>query len=275
MKKKIIVITGPTAVGKTDEAIGLAQRLSCPIISADSRQVYRELNIGVARPDQAQLAAAEHHFIGHVSIHENYNAGRFAEEGRHLVNQLFDTHQNLIICGGTGLYIQALLNGLDPLPGRDEALRGQLAFLLETEGIEALQNELRNIDRAKFDSIDIQNPQRLIRAIEIARMPTPERSGLPDFRHEFSTEFIKMECEREMLYDRINRRVDQMIEAGLEQEVRGLSAYRSLNALRTVGYDEWWDYFDGLVPLEQVVMKIKQHTRNYAKRQLTWIRHRF
>ncbi len=274
MPKKIIVITGPTAVGKTDEAIRLAQELSCPILSADSRQVYKELNIGVARPSEEQLAAVQHYFIGHVSIHAPYNAGRYAEEGRQLVNKLFEKHEHLVVCGGTGLYIQALLKGLDPLPGRNDELRAELGLMLEEQGIEALQQELKELNIHKYNTIDLQNPQRLIRAIEIGKTPFQVQPSLPDFKYLFETEIIKMDCERDILYERINRRVDQMVEAGLEEEVRGLSAHRHLNALQSVGYNEWWPYFEGLASKEEVTDKIKQHSRNYAKRQMTWIRHR-
>jgi tRNA dimethylallyltransferase len=274
MSRKITVITGPTAVGKTDKAISLAKELSCPILSADSRQVYRELNIGVARPDEEQLAAAQHYLIAHVSIHEPYNAGRYAEEGRHLINELFEIHENLIICGGTGLYINALLNGLDPLPGRNEPLRAELETLLKEHGIEALQKELETLNPGRHGSIDLQNPQRLIRAIEIESSPAHEQSPLPCFRYSFETEIINMDCGREELYERINRRVDRMIETGLEQEVRNLSEFRHLNALQSVGYSEWWPYFDGQAGIDEVTDKIKQHSRNYAKRQMTWFRNK-
>jgi tRNA dimethylallyltransferase len=273
MPKKIHVITGPTAVGKTDTAIQLAIELGCPIISADSRQVYKELDIGVARPDAAQLAAATHYLIAHTSIHEPYNAGIYAREGRELINTLFEQYDHLIVCGGTGLYIRALLHGLDPLPGRNEALRAELALMMETKGIEALQAELRSMDPDRYLSIDIQNPQRLIRAIEILRTPMDIGPGLPDIRHEFETETKVMLCERDILYDRINRRVDMMVEAGLEDEANKLSAFRHLDALQTVGYSEWWPYFDGMIKKTKVIEKIKQHSRNYAKRQMTWMRH--
>ncbi len=275
MSKKIIVVTGPTAVGKTDEAIRLAKELSCPILSADSRQVYRELNIGVARPSEEQLSQATHYFIAHVSIHEPYNAGKYAEEGRKLINSLFDTHDHLIVCGGTGLYIKALLEGLDPMPERNPVLRAELELMLGQQGIKALQEELRSLDERRFSSIDIQNPQRLIRAIEIARGADPSGSMLPAFRHDFVTRFVRMETDREQLYERINSRVDQMVDAGLEREVRELGDLRELNALQTVGYSEWWPYFDGHISMEEVISKIKQHTRNYAKRQMTWIRNQF
>jgi tRNA dimethylallyltransferase len=274
MPKKIFVITGPTAIGKTDEAIRMATHFSCPIISADSRQVYKELNIGVARPDPGQLAAAEHFLIAHTSIHQPYNAGIYAKEARLLVNELFDTYQHLIVCGGTGLYIQALLKGLDPLPARNEALRAELELLMQEGGLTALQHKLRELDAQKHATIDLQNPQRLIRAIEIATSPAPETSDLPDFSHAFETEIIPMEMDRDRLYDRINRRVDLMIEAGLEQEAEHLRPWRHLNALQTVGYNEWWPYFDGETSKTEVIDKIRQHSRNYAKRQMTWMRHR-
>ncbi|MDI1233976.1 MAG: tRNA (adenosine(37)-N6)-dimethylallyltransferase MiaA [bacterium] len=272
--KKLIVITGPTAVGKTAHAIGLALLNKSPIISADSRQVYSELGIGVAKPDAEQLAKVKHYFIDHVSIHDHYNAGRYAKEARELINQLFLTHDTLIICGGTGLYINALINGLDILPDRNDALREELQTIYNSEGLLGLQFQLKNLNPSKYESMDIQNPQRLIRAIEIEKSEAPAASNLPNFEQTFETEYIQLEMSREILYTRINQRVDQMIAAGLEAEAKAMEHLQHLNALQTVGYSEWWPYFRGEVTREQVIDKIKQHTRNYAKRQLTWFRHK-
>lgn len=272
--KKLIVVTGPTAVGKTAHAIELAKQYESPVISADSRQVYKELGIGVAKPDSEQLAAVQHYFIDHVSIHENYNAGRYAKEGRELINELFKTHHTLIICGGTGLYINALLKGLDTLPDRNEDLRKELQSIYESEGLVGLQFLLKNLNAKKYESIDIQNPQRLMRAIEIEKSPAPLQSNLPDFKHPFETQFIHLELPRELLYQRINQRVDEMVANGLESEAKALENLQHLNALQTVGYSEWWPYFRGEVKRDEVIEKIKQHTRNYAKRQLTWFRHK-
>ncbi len=271
--KKLIVVTGPTAVGKTAHAIKLALQFRSPVISADSRQVYKELGIGVAKPDTEQLATVNHYFIDHVSIHDNYNAGRYAKEGRELINELFLTNDTLILCGGTGLYINALLNGLDPLPDRNEILRAELQTIYEKEGLMSLQLRLKNLNASKFESMDINNPQRLMRAIEIEQSPRPEQSYLPAFEHAFETEYVHLNMPREVLYERINQRVDSMVANGLEAEAKGLEHLQHLNALQTVGYSEWWPYFRGEVKRDEVIEKIKQHTRNYAKRQLTWFRH--
>jgi len=274
MSRKLFVITGPTAAGKTDEATRLAQELACPILSADSRQVYKELNIGVARPTEEQLATVQHYFIAHISIHEPYNAGRYAMEGRHLINALFEQHEHLVICGGTGLYIQALLQGLDRLPGRNDELRAELDKKLAERGIESLQAELKSLDIERYQLIDIQNPQRLIRAIEILKTPLGDEPELPGFKHHFETEIIKILPDREVLYQRINQRVHQMMKDGLEEEAKNLAAFKNLNALQSVGYNEWWPYFRGECTKAEVMDKIQQHTRNYAKRQMTWIRHK-
>lgn len=273
ISKKLIVVTGPTAVGKTAHAITLALEHACPILSADSRQVYKELGIGVAKPDAEQLATVQHYFIDHVSIHENYNAGRYAKEARELINTLFQTHNTIVICGGTGLYINALLNGLDSLPDRNETLRAELQNLYATEGLAGLQMRLKNLNEERFASIDQHNPQRLIRAIEIEASPRPAQSNLPAFAQAFETKFVHLELPRAELYERINQRVDAMVAAGLESEAKALEPLQHLNALQTVGYSEWWPYFRGEIKREEAIEKIKQHTRNYAKRQLTWFRH--
>lgn len=273
--KKLIVVCGPTAVGKTEKAISLAQKHNTCIISADSRQVYRELDIGVARPSPAELKAAEHHFIACVSIKEEYNAGTYAKEARILINSLFDKQDTLIICGGTGLYIRAVLKGLDPLPPKNEILRTELNAALKENGLEALQKKLLESDAERYYKTDISNPQRLIRAIEIASAETPVKSDIPEFTHPFETEIMLIETGREHLYERINKRVDKMISSGLENEARNLYEYRHLNALQSVGYSEWWPYFEGESDKDTVIEKIKQHSRNYAKRQMTWFRNQF
>ncbi len=269
------MVCGPTAVGKTDKAISLAQKHNTCIISADSRQVYKELDIGVARPSPAELKAAEHHFIACVSIQEEYNAGIYAKEARNLINSLFDEQDTLILCGGTGLYIRAVLNGLDPLPPKNEILRTELNAVLNKNGLEALQKKLLETDPERYYKTDINNPQRLIRAIEIASSTTPVKSDIPDFNHQFETEIMLIETEREHLYERINKRVDRMLIDGLENEARNLYEYRHLNALQSVGYSEWWPYFEGETDKDSVIEKIKQHSRNYAKRQITWFRNQF
>lgn len=264
---------GPTAVGKTDKAIELALAQQCPIISCDSRQLYTELNIGVAKPDEAQLAKVKHYFISNVSIREHYTAGRYAADARHLINELFEQYDTLVVVGGTGLYIKALLNGLDQLPERNEALRTELEELMASQGIEALQRRLKDKSPELFERTEVQNPQRLIRAIEIAEGTTIRNLEIPEFKHPFELETLVMEMDRDKLYERINLRVDQMVEAGLEAEAKALYELRHLNALQTVGYSEWWPYFEGEYDRKIAIDKIKQHSRNYAKRQITWFKH--
>jgi tRNA dimethylallyltransferase len=271
--RKLIVVSGPTAVGKTAYAIELAKQLNSPIISADSRQVFQELNIGVARPSIEQLNQVEHHLIAHTSIHNPYNAGIYAQEARNLINELFETHKTLVVCGGTGLYIKALLSGFDPLPPSDEKLRLELEEKFSVYGIEYLQEKLRNLSIELYKKTENLNPQRLIRAIEIGSANEVPKNDIPDFNFEFETEYKILKMARPELYNRINKRVDEMIEIGLEKEAKDLEKSQNLNALQTVGYSEWWPYFRGENPLDFTVDKIKQHSRNYAKRQETWFKH--
>jgi tRNA dimethylallyltransferase len=271
--RKLIVVSGPTAVGKTAYALELAKQLNSPIISADSRQVFQELNIGVARPSIEQLNQVEHHLIAHTSIHNPYNAGIYAQEARNLINELFETHKTLVVCGGTGLYIKALLSGFDPLPPSDEKLRLELEENFSVYGIEYLQEKLRNLSIELYKKTENLNPQRLIRAIEIGSANEVPKNDIPDFNFEFETEYKILKMARPELYDRINKRVDEMIEIGLEKEAKDLEKSQNLNALQTVGYSEWWPYFRGENPLDFTVDKIKQHSRNYAKRQETWFKH--
>jgi tRNA dimethylallyltransferase len=275
LKKTLHIIAGPTAIGKTAYAIERALALNCPIISADSRQIYRELSIGVAKPSKEELNLVKHYFIDHCSIHDNYNAGQYAVDSRLLINELFETFNDIVICGGTGLYINALIKGLDPLPPQNPELRQRLQSQFETHGIEVLQSELKQLSESTFQTIDQNNPQRMIRAIEICLSTPISNTILPKFKHEFEVNKVVLEMDRDSLYSRIDNRVDQMIEAGLEQEVINLMPLKDLNALQTVGYKEWWPYFEGHYSKEQAIEKIKQHSRNYAKRQITWFKHQF
>lgn len=271
--KKLTIVAGPTAVGKTAFAIELAKKLDSPIISADSRQVFKELNIGVARPSEEQLSEVKHYLIAHTSIHKPYNAGVFAKEARLIINQLFEKHDNLVVCGGTGLYIKALINGFDPLPPSNEKLRQELEEIYASLGIEFLQEKLKSLSVDLYNKTEILNPQRLIRAIEIGSAEEVPVSDIPDFSWEFETEYKVLTMDRNELYDRINRRVDEMVEMGLEKEAKDLEEFQELNALQTVGYSEWWPYFRGENKIEFTIDKIKQHSRNYAKRQETWFKH--
>lgn len=271
----LIVIVGPTGVGKTAVAIQLARHFNTEIISADSRQLFREIPVGTAAPSKEEMQGITHHFIGNLSVAERCDAGRWATEARQLIDELFKKYSVLICAGGSGLYVNALLNGMDELPERDEALRNDLTKLFQEKGITVLQNLLRDMDPEYFETVDINNHKRLIRAIEVctlsggkySELRTNTARALP-----FRVVKIGLELEREELYDRINRRVDLMIQNGLEAEARSVLPFRDNNALATVGYRELFDYFDGKTSLPEAVELIKQHSRNYAKRQMTWWR---
>ena len=270
-----MVIGGPTASGKTRLAIQLARKYTTEILSADSRQFFREMRIGTARPSEAELAAAPHHFIGHRSITEDYSVGAFAREARARLDDLFQRHNVVIFTGGSGLYLQAVCQGLDQFPEVSPAVRRQVELDYATRGIEALQQELARTDPDYYQKVDRHNPHRLIRALSVIR-----QSGRPFsfFRKEnqppppFIPLYLALQHPRAELYDRINRRVEAMVDEGLEEEARRLYPQRHLTALQTVGYQEWFEYFDGTISREKAIARIQQHTRNYAKRQLTWMR---
>ena len=242
MPKKIWLIIGPTAAGKTDFSIRLAKKLSCPILSADSRQIYKELNIGVAKPTQSQLDEVKHYFINHISIFDDYNVGKYVNEARQLINELFQTYNDIIVCGGTGLYINSLINGIDVLPSKNEALRNELNLFIETNGIELLIEKQASLLSPKL--IESKNPQRIIRAIEIGLQEKPVSEPMVSFEHPFEINIDFIDLPREELYQRINARVDQMIEDGLEEEALLFYKHKDINALKTVGYSEWWPYFE-------------------------------
>lgn len=275
MEKKVIVVLGPTASGKTKLAISLAKKHNTVIINADSRQVYRELKIGTARPDDKEQDGIQHFCLGHVSIHDNYNAGIFADEALQLLTELFKTKDVVVVCGGTGLYINALLNGFDALPETNQQLRQELISLYETKGLKAIQDKLSQIDPEYYAIIDQKNPQRLMRALEICLQTGKTHQELKTNsikERNFSVEKIGIQMDREKLYERINQRVDIMIESGLVEEAQSLLPFQDLPALKTVGYTELFDYFSGIQTLESAIDKIKQHSRNYAKRQITWFK---
>lgn len=267
--KRLIVIAGPTAVGKTELTIRLAQYFETEIISCDSRQLYTELKIGVARPSDKELKAAKHHFIASHSIHDEYNAGKYAREVNELLKKLFTQHDVVIMTGGTGLYIKAATEGLDLLPTKNEKLREQLNYILETEGLAALQSVAKSMDLVDTE-LDFDNPVRLMRAVEIKEGESNPTEAVQVPKYE--TTYLYLDRDRDELYRRINKRVDTMLAMGLEDEARTVHDYKDLNALHTVGYKEMFSYFDGEWTYEHTVEKIKQHTRNYAKRQLTWFR---
>ena len=273
-KKTLFVIVGPTAIGKTATAIRLAQHLGTEILSCDSRQFYKELNIGVARPSEEELSAAKHHFIANLSIHDNYNVSMYEHDALALLDNLFATHDTAVAVGGSGLYVDALCQGITAMPDPDPEIRAQLKQTLETEGIESLRNQLRILDPDYYYSTEIANPLRIIRGLEMCLTTGRPFSQIrkSDIKERpFDIVKIGLQCPREELYNRINLRVDQMVDDGLEDEARGLLPYRHLNALNTVGYKELFDYFDGKITLAQAITDIKTHTRRYAKRQITWL----
>jgi len=277
-EKECIIVAGPTAIGKTSFAISLAEKFKTAIISADSRQCYRELNIGVARPSATELARVQHYFIANHSVTSNINAASFAREAELYLDELFASHNKVILCGGTGLYIRALVEGLDEIPEIPASVRTEVIALFESKGLSGIQHALDQIDSSFKLKNDFYNPNRVMRALEVSLhtgMPIAQFQ-LGETRQKawkakgYNFRYCIMEMPRETLYSRINQRVDQMIADGLEEEVRGLTGYKSLPALKTVGYEEFFDYFEGLQTRAEAIAKIKQHTRNYAKRQVTW-----
>lgn len=275
MNKELIVISGPTAVGKTSLAINLANEINTEIISADSRQFYKELNIGVARPSQKELNSIKHHFIGHISIQDNYNAGEYEAEAIEKINSLFQKYDKLVITGGSGMYIDAITKGMDNLPNVDKSIREELNELFKDNGITPLQEELMEKDIEYYNIVDKQNHIRLIRALEIIRQTgktfTSFRTN-PKKERDFKIKKFVLIRDREELIQRINQRVDIMVGEGLIEEARELYPFRDLNALNTVGYKELFKYFDNKLSLEEAIEEIKINTRKYAKRQVTWFR---
>ncbi len=270
--KKLIVVLGPTAVGKTALAVQLAQHFRTEIISADSRQFFQELKVGVARPSDEELRAAPHHFVGFLPITSHYTAGAFERDALQLLTQLFEKHDHVICAGGSGLYIKALLEGLDDLPS-DENIKARLKEELNNEGIASLQKKLEQLDPEYYAQVDKENPHRLIRALEICEITGEKFSVLRKGRsneRNFQTIKIGLTSDRQWLYNRINQRVELMMNDGLLDEVKSVFAHRHLNSLNTVGYKELFDHLEERTSLEEAVKLIQQHTRNFAKRQLTW-----
>ena len=274
-KPVLIVISGPTAVGKTDTGIKLAKVLNSEIISADSRQFYKELQIGTAVPLHEEMQGIKHHFIGNLSIHDYYNVSKFEIEVLELLKQLFKKNEYAILLGGSGFYINAVCKGIDELPDADESVRDKLNFEFSKNGIEYLQNKLKRLDPEFYTIVDKSNHKRLMRAIEVCVTTGKTYSSLRVNKitlRDFDIIKIGLNRDRPELFDRINNRVDIMINKGLVEEARSLFPFRKLNALNTVGYKELFEYFENKVSLEQTITNIKTNTRRYAKRQLTWFK---
>jgi tRNA dimethylallyltransferase len=275
MKKTCIVISGPTAVGKTALAILIAQHFSTQIISSDSRQCYKELTIGVAKPSADELAAVSHYFINSHSIHENVNAAIFEKYALEKVQEIFLTNDVAVVVGGTGLYVKTFCSGIDAVPVILPGIRADIINKYEMGGLEWLQMEVKKNDPIYFSKGEILNPHRLIRALEVV---TSTGKSISEFQtqknqtRDFTILKIGLELPREALYQRINSRVDQMMQQGLVDEVRGLITHQELNALQTVGYRELFDHFAGKISLLQAIEAIKMSTRHYAKRQMTWFK---
>ena len=292
-KNKLVIILGPTAVGKTDYSIETALKYDSPIISCDSRQIYKEMSIGTAVPSAEQLSAVQHYFIHSHTVRDLYTAGRYEIEALELINKLFaQGHETLVMAGGSGFYVDALVDGLDDFPSADLQLRNELMARLKEEGVESLRLELKQLDPESYAAIDVANGQRVVRALEVCIMTGKPFSSFKTNsakKRNFEIEKIGLIRPRDVLYDRINRRVLQMVDDGLVDEVRSLVEYRDLAALKTVGYKEifdWFDYQNGLVStegwgpttpgdgpvtsLERAVELIQRNTRHYAKRQLSY-----
>ncbi len=275
MDKTLIVIVGPTAIGKTSLSIQLAQHFNCEIVSADSRQFFKEMHIGTAAPTPEELNAAPHHFIHNVSIHTPYSVGDYEKEALQTITTLFSTQDYAILIGGSGLYIDAVTKGLDYFPEVKEAVRNQVRDTYAAQGIVPLQEQLQDLDPVYYNTVDIHNTQRVIRALEVCLSSgKPYSSFRTASKKERPFHIIKLgiTAERAIIYDRINSRVDLMMEAGLVNEVQQLVPYQHLNALNTVGYKELFKYLDNEWELETAITEIKKNTRRFAKRQLTWFR---
>ena len=275
LSKLLVIIAGPTASGKTRLAIDLALRFNTEIVSADSRQFYRELNIGTAKPSEKELKEVRHHFINSHSVSEHVTAASYGEAARNVINKLFSSHEIVILAGGSGLYIDAVINGFDDLPSADVSIRKNLEDQFQQYGIKVLQDQLKEIDIDSFSRIDINNPRRLIRAIEVtiaSGKPYSKQLGKQQNSNEWEWLIAGIDWPREELYNRINERTQLMIRDGLREETLSVQDYRQVNALSTVGYKEMFDHLDGKITLDDAAAQIAQHTRNYAKRQLTWFR---
>ena len=273
--KNLIYIAGPTGVGKTDLSIEIAKKFNTDIISCDSRQFYKELKIGTSPPSNSQLKEVKHHFIHHKSIHDVYNVGKYEKDAITVINDLFKEKDNLILVGGSGLYADSIMYGIDDFPDIPSGIRNNIIADFKSGGLEFIQNKLKKLDPEYYEEVDLSNFNRIIRALEVIELTGKKFSSLRTKKEKqriFKSHVLIIETDREKLYKRINDRVDSMIKEGLEEEALKLKDFKELNPLNTVGYKEFFNYFEDKLTFTQTVEKIKQNTRNYAKRQITWLK---
>ena len=273
--KTLIIVLGPTAIGKTSLSIQLAKHFNTEIISADSRQFYKELLIGAAPPSAKELSEVKHHFIQHLSVSQDYNVGKFEEDAILKIEELFTKNDKVIMVGGSGLYIDAICKGFDKMPETPSEIREEVISLYKKNGIDFLQNEVQQKDPFFYNEVDRNNPQRLLRALEVMYSTNKTFSSFrnkKDKKRNFKIIKIGLETDRELLYNRINERVDIMMENGLLQEVKSLTHFKNKNSLQTVGYKELFEHLEGKITLEEALNKIKQNSRRFAKRQITWFK---
>ncbi len=269
----LIVLLGPTGVGKTDVSIDIAHHFSCDIISADSRQFFREMKIGTAVPSDDQLKKIKHHFIRFISVKDYYSSSLFERDVLKILPSMFGKNKRVIMTGGSGMYIDAVCNGIDDIPDTDQAVREKYTIIYKNQGIEGLRFALRRLDPEHYEKVDLKNPKRIIRALEVCETTgRPYSSFLKKEKRKRDFEILKIGLERprEELFNRINQRVDKMLDEGLENEARDLYELRHLNALNSVGYREFFDFFEGKISRDKAIELVKRNTRRYAKRQMTW-----
>lgn len=275
-KKKLIVIIGPTASGKTALGIKIASELNADIISADSRQFYKELNVGTAKPSKSELSAINHYFINNLSINDEYSVGKYKEEVELFFKEYFKLKDTAIMVGGSGLFIDVIIKGIDNMPLIPIEFREKLNASFKTNGLNSLISKLKEVDLLSYKKIDLKNPQRVIRALEVSLYSKAPYSsfhkGMKKLRNDIDLYFIGYNLSKEILYKRINKRVDKMIEDGLVNEVKNLRKYKNLNALNTVGYKEIFDFLDSKINLDEAIEQIKRNTKKYSKRQMTWFK---
>ncbi|MEA1878277.1 MAG: tRNA (adenosine(37)-N6)-dimethylallyltransferase MiaA [Bacteroidota bacterium] len=273
MKKQLICLIGPTSVGKTEHAINLAKELNTEILSCDSRQIYKEMRIGTAVPEPSQLESVKHHFIATESIHNYYSVYQFELDALQKSAELFKKYDKLVLTGGSGLYLNALIYGMDDIPDPDPEIRRNLEIRLQKEGLESLRFDLKRLDPEYYAEVDLRNPKRVMRGLEVCLTTGQTFSHYRNRsarERPFAHKIICLDRERSSLHSRINKRVDLMVEAGLIEEVKSLFPHRHLNALKTVGYRELFEAFDGKLSIEEAIELIKRNTRRYARRQITW-----